>query len=47
MLYLIFELERSVRMSSAKLSPALASSMQRRLQDLAEVLRGLGTHRGS
>jgi hypothetical protein len=47
MLYLVFELERSVRMASPKLSPMLAANLQRRLEDLAETVRRLGTRQGS
>jgi hypothetical protein len=39
MLYLMFELERSIYMPTVIWSPALASSMLRRLETLVETVR--------
>ncbi len=46
MLYLMFELERSVQMPTVDWSPALASSMLRRLETLVETVRGIGQRPG-
>jgi hypothetical protein len=39
MLYLVFELERSIQMPTVIWSPALAAGMLRRLETLVETVR--------
>jgi hypothetical protein len=46
-LYLMSELERAVQMSRIKESPVLVASILRRLEDLAETVRRIGSRQGS
>jgi hypothetical protein len=46
MLYLMCELERSVEAPAVAWSPALASSILRRLETLAEIVRRIGSRDG-